>query len=107
MELWFTEKQTPNVGLTCTVKETLFRCKTNYQEMAILDTLQFGRMLVLDGMVQTTIADEFVYHEIIAHVPMCTHPSPRVVVVVGGGDGGTVREICKYPSVEGCSGGDR
>jgi len=100
MELWYTEKQTPNVGLTCTVKETLFRCKTEYQEMAVLDTFQFGRMLVLDGMVQTTIADEFVYHEMIVHVPMCTHPSPKTVVVVGGGDGGTVREICKYPSVE-------
>lgn len=100
MELWYTEKQTPHVGLTCTVKETLLRCKTKYQELAVLDTFQFGRMLVLDGMVQATIADEFVYHEMIVHVPMYTHPSPKIVVVVGGGDGGTVREICKYPSVE-------
>ena len=66
----------------------------------VLDTLQFGRMLVLDGMVQLTAADEFVYHEMIVHPAMRTHPAPKVVVVVGGGDGGTVREICKYPSVE-------
>ncbi|HHU76829.1 MAG TPA: polyamine aminopropyltransferase [Firmicutes bacterium] len=100
MELWYTEKQTPNAGLTCTVKKTLLRCQTKYQELAVVDTFQFGRMLVLDGMVQTTAMDEFVYHEMIVHVPMFTHPSPRNVVVIGGGDGGTVREICKYPSVE-------
>lgn len=100
MELWYTEKQTPNVGITCKVKETLLRCQTDYQELAVLDTFQFGRILLLDGMVQATAADEFVYHEMIVHVPMCTHPAPQTVVVVGGGDGGTVREICKYPSVE-------
>ncbi len=99
MELWYTEKQTPHAGLTCTVKETLLRCRTEYQELAVLDTFQFGRMLVLDGMVQTTIADEYVYHEMIVHPPMFTHPRPENVVVIGGGDGGTVREICKYPSV--------
>jgi len=100
MELWYTEKQTPNLGLSCKVKETLYMAKTDYQEMAVLDTIQFGRMLVLDGMVQTTLADEFVYHEMISHIPLVTHPSPRHVLVVGGGDGGAVREIIKYPQVE-------
>jgi spermidine synthase len=100
MELWYTEKQTPNLGLSCKVKETLYTAKTDYQEMAVLDTIQFGRMLVLDGMVQTTLADEFVYHEMISHIPLVTHPSPRHVLVVGGGDGGAVREIIKYPQVE-------
>lgn len=100
MELWYTEKQTPGLGLSCKVKETLYRTKTDYQELAVLDTIQFGRMLVLDGMVQTTIADEFVYHEMITHIPMHTHPNPRNVLVVGGGDGGAVREIIKYPALE-------
>ncbi|RJX27753.1 MAG: polyamine aminopropyltransferase [Dethiobacter sp.] len=100
MELWYTEKQTLNLGLSCKVKETLYHVKTEYQEMAVLDTIQFGRMLVLDGMVQTTIADEFVYHEMITHIPMHTHPCPRNVLVIGGGDGGAVREIIKYPQVE-------
>lgn len=100
MELWYTEKQTPNMGFSCKIKETLYRARTEYQEIAILDTFQFGRMLVLDGMVQTTVADEFVYHEMIVHIPLRTHPHPRAVLVIGGGDGGAVREISKYPQVE-------
>lgn len=100
MELWYTEKQTPNLGLSCRVKETLYVAKTNYQELAVLDTIQFGRMLVLDGMVQTTVSDEFVYHEMISHVPLGTHPCPAHVLVIGGGDGGAVREIIKYPTVK-------
>ncbi len=100
MELWFTEKQTPALGLSLKVKETLLRRRTEFQEIAVLDTVQCGRMLVLDGMVQTTIADEYIYHEMIAHVPLRTHPDPRSVLVIGGGDGGVVREICRYPQVE-------
>lgn len=100
MELWYTEKQTENVGITCKTLQTLHREKTEFQDLAIIDTLQFGRMLVLDGMVQTTVKDEFVYHEMISHVPLMTHPAPKKVLVVGGGDGGTIREIIKHPSVE-------
>ena len=100
MELWYTEKQTPHLGLSCKIKETLYVTKTQYQELAVVDTLQFGRMLILDGMVQTTVADEFVYHEMIAHVPLATHPCPVDVLVIGGGDGGAVREIVKHPSVK-------
>ena len=100
MELWYTEKQTPHVGITCQVRKTLCHIKTPYQELAIIDTVQFGRMLVLDGMVQTTEQDEFVYHEMIAHVAMQVHPDPQHVLVVGGGDGGAIREVLKYPSVE-------
>lgn len=100
MELWYTEKQTPHAGITCLVRETLCHLKTPYQDLAIIDTLQYGRMLVLDGMVQTTEQDEFVYHEMIVHVAMQAHPNPRHVLVVGGGDGGAIREVLKYPSVE-------
>lgn len=100
MELWYTEKQTPALGLSLKIKETLMCCRTQFQELAVLDTEQCGRMLVLDGMVQTTVADEFIYHEMITHVPLRTHPSPRTVLVIGGGDGGAVREICRYPQVE-------
>ncbi len=100
MELWFTEKQTPGLGITCKVLQTLHREVTPYQEIAVLDTEQFGRMLVLDGMVQLTISDEFVYHEMLAHVPLHTHPNPRHVLIIGGGDGGTAREVLRHPQVE-------
>ena len=100
MELWYTEKQTPKFGITCLVQETLCHIKTPYQDLAVIDTLQFGKMLVLDGMVQTTEQDEFVYHEMIAHIAMQAHPNPKDVLVVGGGDGGAIRELIKYDSVE-------
>jgi spermidine synthase len=73
--------------------------QTPFQKLAILDTYQYGRMLVLDGAVQTTEQDEFVYHEMITHVPLTTHPQPREVLVIGGGDGGAVREILRHSEV--------
>lgn len=100
MELWFTERQTQSFGITCKVTRTLHVETTPYQSLAVLETEEFGKMLVLDGMVQTTERDEFVYHEMIAHVAMQTHPHPRRVAVIGGGDGGAVREVLKYPVVE-------
>jgi spermidine synthase len=100
VELWFTEKQTENLGLSLKVTKTLHVEQTDYQHLAVLDTKQYGRMLALDGIVQTTVADEFVYHEMITHVPLITHPNPKRVAVIGGGDGGAIREILKHPSVE-------
>lgn len=100
MELWMTEFQTPNLGLTCRIKETLFSGKSDFQDVAVVDSEEFGRMLVLDGVFQTSIFDEFFYHEMIAHVPLLTHPNPKNVLVIGGGDGGTIREVVKHASVE-------
>jgi spermidine synthase len=100
MELWYTEYQTPDVGITCKTTRTLHTEKTQYQEMALIETKQFGRMLVLDGTVQTTIEDEFVYHEMITHIPLFTHANPKRALVIGGGDGGVIREILKHPSIE-------
>ncbi len=100
MELWYTEKQTPNYGITAKVKETLYTATTPFQELAVIDTVEFGRMLVLDGMVQTTIRDEFVYHEMIAHPALTAHPNPKKVAVIGGGDGGVIREVLKHSTVE-------
>ena len=101
MGIWFTERQTSDVGITCRIRKTLYSPEnTGIQEMAVVETGQFGKMLILDGTVQTTIGDEFVYHEMIAHVPLFTHPNPKKVLVIGGGDGGTIREVVKHPSVE-------
>ncbi|SDG50375.1 spermidine synthase [Fontibacillus panacisegetis] len=100
MELWFTEKQTPVFGITAKIRETLIAEKTDFQDLSMLDTEEFGRMLVLDGMVMTTVKDEFVYHEMVAHPALFTHPNPKHVLVVGGGDGGVIREVVKHPGVE-------
>jgi spermidine synthase len=102
MDLWLKEMQLEGEGIAMTykIKETLVRKKTKYQDLAIVDAEVFGRMLVLDGIVQTTIKDEFVYHEMISHIPLFTHPNPKKVLVVGGGDGGAIREILKHKSVE-------
>jgi len=100
LELWYTEKQTPNHGITSKIANTIHTEVTPFQELAVIDTVEWGRMLVLDGMVMTTIRDEFVYHEMITHVALNTHPNPKKVLVVGGGDGGAIREILKHPSVE-------
>lgn len=100
MELWFTEKQTANHGITSKIKKTIHTEKTEFQQLDIIDTIEFGKMLVLDGMVMTTDRDEFVYHEMITHIALNTHPNPKKVLVVGGGDGGVIREILKHQSVE-------
>ncbi len=100
MAFWFTEKQTENLELNLRVRESLLVERTPFQQLAVLDTYLYGRMLVLDGAVQTTEEDEFVYHEMITHVPLITHPQPQEALVIGGGDGGTVREIVKHPEVK-------
>lgn len=100
MELWFTEKQTENFGITAKIKRTLHTEQTEFQKLDMVETEEFGNMLILDGMVMTTQKDEFVYHEMVAHVPLFTHPSPENVLVVGGGDGGVIREVLKHLSVK-------
>ncbi|CAB1130236.1 spermidine synthase; polyamine metabolism [Candidatus Hydrogenisulfobacillus filiaventi] len=100
MNVWVTEWQTPDVGLSLKVKAVLWQERTPYQELAVVDTEAYGRVLLLDGAIQTTDRDEYVYHEMITHVPLTVHPHPRRVAVIGGGDGGTIREILKHPEVE-------
>jgi len=99
MELWYTEKQTPDIGITCKLSKTLHTERSVFQQIDVLDTYQFGRMLVIDGLVMTTEKDEFVYHEMISHIALNTHPNPQNVLVIGGGDGGTIREVIKHPEV--------
>lgn len=98
--LWFSELQTPSLAISCRTKATLHREKTEYQELMVIDTDAFGRMLLLDGVIQTSIKDEFVYHEMITHVALNTLKNPKRALVVGGGDGGSIREILKHKSIE-------
>lgn len=100
MELWYTEDQNNILRYSYRVNQSLHVEKTPFQHLAILDTVGFGRMLVLDGIVQTTVWDEFIYHEMIAHVPLNTHANPAKVLIIGGGDGGTAREVVRHPRVE-------
>lgn len=80
--------------------KSLHQERSDHQEIGVLQHPYFGRMLVLDGVVQLTERDEFYYHEMLAHVPLHAHPQPRRVIVIGGGDGGTVREVVKHQAVE-------
>jgi len=99
MDLWFTEKYADS-GLAMKVRDVLYRGESPFQKMAVLDTFAFGKVLVLDGAVMLTERDEFLYHEMLAHVPLFTHHDPKRVLVIGGGDGGTVREVLRHPGVE-------
>lgn len=99
-ELWFTEYQNDDLTIGLRIKQIIHSEKTDFQTLDVVETVQYGRLLVLDGCVMTTDKDEFVYHEMLAHVPLHTHPNPKKVLVVGGGDGGVIREIIKHPAVE-------
>lgn len=100
MELWFTEKHTDDAQFSIKVKEQLYSGKSYYQDIAILDTYEFGRILTLDGYIMLTEKDEFIYHEMMVHVPMACNPDIKNVLVIGAGDGGTVRELTRYDTIE-------
>lgn len=98
--LWVKESQTEDMTIAFRIKQILHEEKTNYQQLAVVDTYTYGRMLFLDNCVMTSVKDEFVYHEMISLVALNTHPSPENVLIIGGGDGGTVREVIKFPRVK-------
>src|SRR5690554_1193003 len=98
--MWFTEHFTPNVKFSIKIKEELVNLKSEYQTIAVYESEDFGRILVIDGFLMLTEKDEFIYHEMITHVPMAVNPRIKDVLVIGAGDGGTVRELARYPSIE-------
>ena len=100
MELWFSEPHTPNVKLSIKVDKQLYSGESEYQRIDVFESPEFGRFLVLDGSVMLTEKDEFIYHEMLVHVPMAVHPYVKNVLVIGAGDGGAVRELTKYPEIE-------
>ena len=100
MELWFTEKNTDDVNFSIRVKKQLYSEKSYYQRIDILDTYEFGRVLVLDGFIMLTEKDEYIYHEMVTHVPMAVNPDIKNVLIIGAGDGGTLRELARYDTIE-------
>lgn len=87
-------------GLNFDIETVLYSARSPFQKIEVLQSAAFGRMLLLDGMVMLTEKDEFIYHEMIAHVPLFVHPNPQQVLIIGGGDGGTARECLKHRGVQ-------
>tara|TARA_B100000925_G_scaffold290088_1_gene274471 strand:+ start:11839 stop:12693 length:855 start_codon:yes stop_codon:yes gene_type:complete len=100
-KLWIEEKH-ENFSLGFKVNKVLFSGKSDFQTVDVVETEQLGNMLLNDGLIMCTEKDEFVYHDMIAHVPLFVHPTPKKVLVIGGGDGGTAREVLRHPNVEKC-----
>lgn len=99
-DLWFTEYQTPHMRLGLRISKILRHEETPYQRLLVVETEEYGRVLILDGAIQITERDEFAYHEMMAHIPLCAHPNPKAVLVIGGGDGGIVREALRHKTIE-------
>ncbi|MBP3241512.1 MAG: polyamine aminopropyltransferase [Oribacterium sp.] len=100
MEFWFEELHTDNVKMSIRVDRQLFSGESEYQRIDVFHSPEFGRFLVSNGSVIFSEADEFVYDEMIVHVPMAVHPGVKKVLVIGGGDGGVARELSRYPEIE-------
>ena len=105
MELWFTEYQASSFGITIKASKTLFRAKSDYQDIAVIETEQFGKVLLLDGSSKQLKPMSF-YHEMITHVPLSVHGNPKSVLVIGGGDGERYGGPGMLPW-GGCAGGNR
>lgn len=100
MEMWFSEFRTPDVKHSIRVERQLYSKQSEYQRIDIFETPEFGRVLTLDGNIMLTERDEFIYDEMITHVPMAVNPKIEDILVIGAGDGGVVRELTRYDTVK-------
>ena len=102
MDLWVEERHRNYYSTRFRCKKVLFSGKSEYQYVDVVETEAHGRMLINDGIVMLSEKDEFVYHEMMAHVPLFIHPQPEKVLIIGGGDGGVAREVLRHQSVHQC-----
>jgi spermidine synthase len=100
MELWFTEDHSKDAKFSIRVEKQLYSGKSDFQRIDVFESKEFGKFFTLDGYIMITEKDEFIYHDMIVHVPMATNPDIKKVLVIGAGDGGTVRELVRYDSIE-------
>ena len=100
MELWFTEDHSKDAKFSIRVEKQLYSGKSDFQRIDVFESKEFGKFFTLDGYIMITEKDEFIYHDMIVHVPMATNPAIKKVLVIGAGDGGTVRELVRYDSIE-------
>ncbi|AWQ49622.1 polyamine aminopropyltransferase [Serratia marcescens] len=98
-EIWYETLHT-GFGQYFSVEKVLYREKTDHQDLVIFENPVLGRVMALDGVVQTTERDEFIYHEMLTHVPLLAHGAAKKVLIIGGGDGGMLREVSRHPGVE-------
>ena len=99
---WFNEKDVmwPGQRFSLKVENVLFEGKSDFQDVLVFQSTHYGRVLVLDGVIQLTERDEMAYQEMIVNLPMMSHPDPKRVLIIGGGDGGVLREVARHPGVE-------
>jgi len=97
---WYFETERAGFAQGVRVRRRIYAEETPFQALEIIDTDAFGRALVLDQALQTSERDEFMYHEMLVHVPLMTHPRPRRVLIIGGGDGGTLRRVLEHRTTE-------
>ena len=100
MELWYTEQHTDDVRFSIKVNKHLYSAQSEFQRIDIFEAVEFGKFLTLDGLMMVTEKDEFIYHDMITHVPMAVNPNIKKVLAIGAGDGGTVRELTRYASIQ-------
>ena len=100
-ETWYEERSAAgDIRFGLRIDRHVASQQSRFQRVDIYDTEAFGRIMTIDGLMMLTERDEFVYHDMMAHVPLFSHPNPRNVLIIGGGDGGTLREVLKHPTVE-------
>ncbi|WP_028856594.1 polyamine aminopropyltransferase [Psychrilyobacter atlanticus] len=100
LDLWYTENWTENTKFSIKVKEHLHSEMSKFQKIDFFDSEEYGKFFTLDGLMMVTEKDEFIYHDMITHVAMATNPKVKKVLVIGAGDGGTVRELTRYKNIE-------
>ena len=100
MELWYTEEQTNNVRFSIRCDKQIYAAESDYQRIEIFSTPEFGKILILDDRIMLTEKDEFIYHEMITHIPLSVNPNIKNVLVIGAGDGGVTAELTKYDNIE-------
>ena len=100
MELWYTEQHTKDVRFSIKVTDVLYTSSSEIQKIDVFSSREFGRFLTLDGLMMVTEKDEFIYHDMLVHVPMAVKSDSKRVLVIGAGDGGTIRELAKYNTIE-------
>ncbi len=99
MDIWYSDNHTDNLNFSIRINKQLFSAESEFQRIDILESVDMGKILVTDGDLLFSEKDEFIYHEMITHVPMAVHPNVEKVLVIGGGDGGVVRELIKYDNI--------